>query len=257
MRRPRVSLYVLDVDANVTVIDPETGATVRTWGGRGHGDGQFDGAHDIAVGPDGRVYAADEGSHRVQVFDPDGSFVKQLGSFGTSLGQFDRPAHLDVGPDGSLYVGDGPTVTRFSPDGNVDWRVGGPEAENAQLRRETYDLAVLPDGRILVTMDGGGPGLLLAPDDGAVIGQWGPSDMGPNAEPAIAPDGTVWLFQFVDSRIDVLTPDGVPLARYTPRSGSDAATVLYPTPVVATNGHAYSFARDLGLVELAVDLGGE
>jgi outer membrane protein assembly factor BamB len=249
-------LYALDVDAIVSVIDPSTGAIVRTWGGKGHGDGQFDGAFDIAVGPDGRVYATDQGSHRVQVFDSDGRFLKQLGSFGTSLGQFDRPAHLDVGSDGSLYVEDGPTITRFAPDGNVDWRVGGPEAENAKLRRETYDLAVLPEGRLLVTIDGGGRALVLDVTDGSVIGEWGPPDIGPSAEPAVAPDGTVWLFQYIDDRIDILTADGSRLARHLPGSDAEFAMKLYPTPVVAPNGHAYTFERDLGLVELAVDLGG-
>ena len=104
-------------------------------------------------------------------------------------------------------------------------------------------------------MDGGGPALLLDPDDGSVIGEWGPEDIGEAAEPAVAPDGSVWLFQYGDSLIDVLAPDGSRLARYTPGT-PEAATVLYPTPVVAPDGHAYSFDRDRGLVELAVDLGG-
>jgi len=125
----------------------------------------------------------------------------------------------------------------------------------AQLRRDTYDLAVLPDGRLLVTMDPGGPALLLDPDDGSVLGEWGP-DLNPAAEPVVAPDGTVWLYQVGDDRIDILGPDGAPLARHVPEAGADRPNVLHPTPVVAPNGHAYTFGRDLGLVELAVDVSG-
>jgi DNA-binding beta-propeller fold protein YncE len=202
------------------------------------------------VAPDGRVYAADEGGHRVEVFDAQGRFIKQLGTFGTAVGRFDRPTRVDIGADGSLYVKDGTAITRFAPDGNVDWRVGGPEAVDPRLRRETYDIAVMADGRLLVTLDSGGPGLLLNPANGAIIGEWGPEDIGESGEPAVNPDGTVWLFTYGVSRIDVLSAGGSRLARYTPPSGSDAA-VIYPTPVAAPNGHAYSFMRDLGLVELA------
>src|SRR5262249_51845463 len=62
-------LYVIDLDAVVSVLDPATGTRLRSWGGAGHGDGQFDGSHDLAVGPDGRIFIADSGNHRVQVFD--------------------------------------------------------------------------------------------------------------------------------------------------------------------------------------------
>jgi hypothetical protein len=33
-----------------------------------------------------------------------------------------------------------------------------------------------------------------------------------------------------------------------------AFPMLYPTPVIAPNGHAYSFDRDLGLVEMSIKL---
>jgi outer membrane protein assembly factor BamB len=248
-------LYVIDNDAIISVINPATGRPVRSpWGGLGHSDGRFDGNHDIAVGPDGRVYAADAGNHRVQVFDPKGAFIRQIGSFGSGLGQFSQPTNLDVGRDGSLYVGDSGTITRFGPDGNVAWRVGGAGDANVQLERDPYDFAVLPDGHVLAAFDPGGPELLLEPADGKPIGPWGPEDIGASGEPAVAPDGNIWMFQYAPGRIDVFTADGTRLGAVVFDTRDAAFPKLYPTPVLAPNGHVYSFDRDLGLVEMSVEL---
>jgi outer membrane protein assembly factor BamB len=247
-------LYVIDNDAIVSVINPSTGTSVRSWGGLGHSDGRFDGKHDIAVGPDGRVYAADAGNHRIQVFDQTGAFIRQIGSFGSGLGQFSQPTNVDVGRDGSLYVGDGGTITRFGPDGNVAWRVGGAGDANVQLQRDTYDFAVLPDGHVLAAFAPGGPELLLDPADGKPTGPWGPDDIGASGEPAVAPDGNIWMFQYAPGRFDVFTADGTRLGAVLFDTRDEAFPKLYPTPVLSPNGHAYSFDRDLGLVEMSVNL---
>ena len=41
----------------------------------------------LAIGPDGSVYVADQGSHVVQVFGPDGAFRREFGIAGTKPGQ--------------------------------------------------------------------------------------------------------------------------------------------------------------------------
>jgi outer membrane protein assembly factor BamB len=251
---PDGKLYVIDADAMISVLDPQTGMpVVRAWGGHGHGDGTFDGAHDIAVARDGRVYVADAGNHRIQVFDPSGAFLRQIGSFGTRAGQFSAPTTVTFGSDGSLYVMDATAISRFDPSGDVAWRVGGDTDPDLRFRT-AYDLAVLPDGRVLVALDPGRAMLVLDPNTGAVVGTWGPDDIGASPEPVVAPDGRVWMFQYVSERIDVFEADGTRLGTLA-MNGRDAAfPELYPTPVIGPNGHAYSFSATLGLVELAVDL---
>src|SRR4051812_16919299 len=49
-------------------------------GQRGEGVLRFPQA--VAVGPDGTVYVADQGSHVVQAFAPDGRFVREVGIAG-------------------------------------------------------------------------------------------------------------------------------------------------------------------------------
>ena len=250
---PDGNLYVIDIDAVISVLDPETGTRIRSWGGPGRGDGFFDGAHDIAVGPDGLVYAADAGNHRIQVFDASGKYIRQIGSFGTARGQFSAPTNVTFGPDGSLYVMDDQAITRFGPGGDVDWRVGGSTDRDLRFRT-AYDMAVLPDERILVAPDPGGSFLVLEPARGDVVGTWGPDDIGPSAEPAVAPDGRVWMFQYAPGRIDVFDAAGTRLGTVALEGPDAGFPQLYPTPVIGPNGHAYSFDATLGLVEMEVRL---
>ena len=54
---------------------------------------QWDVQHssDIATGPDGSVYVADSGNHRVQRFAPEGAYLNKWGSEGSGDGQFFYP----------------------------------------------------------------------------------------------------------------------------------------------------------------------
>ncbi len=53
-----------------------------------------------------RVYMADWGNDRVQVFDPDGSFLRTWGSRGNSEGLFAGPVGIAIDASGNVYVVD-------------------------------------------------------------------------------------------------------------------------------------------------------
>src|SRR5512132_2143188 len=71
----------------------------------------------VAIGPDGSVYVADQGSHMVQVFGPAGAFRREVGMAGSKPGQLGAVGAIAVAGDGSLLVADGSNrIDRF--DGN-------------------------------------------------------------------------------------------------------------------------------------------
>ncbi len=114
-------LYVADSGARrVAVLATRGGALLAEWPVEGRPAG-------IALGPDGKVYVADETGHRVRVYDSTGTHLADWGGFGRGLGQLDRPAGLAVGPkDGFLYVAD-------SGNQRVQWFDGAGQAQGRLL----------------------------------------------------------------------------------------------------------------------------
>lgn len=66
-------IYVINQNnAEVEIIDRETGRVVSSFGRAGHFPGEFDQAHGIAVDSKGNVYIAENRGKRVQKFQPVG-----------------------------------------------------------------------------------------------------------------------------------------------------------------------------------------
>jgi outer membrane protein assembly factor BamB len=258
---PDGMLYVIDPASVVTVIDPATAAVVRRFGRHGAGEGEFDcGGTErgrvcsIDSAPDGRLYVVDPGNHRVQVLASDGSYLRQLGSYGSAEGQFVAPLNLAVDASGSAYVLDiaNGMISKFDSDGAFDWRVGGPSGVS-QLA-SAVDLAVMKDGTILVTLDPGGPAVLLDPDDGSVLGSWGDESVGASAEPVVDPAGNVYLFQYVPGAMRMFDPEGRPVGIRDIKTRTLATQQFYPAPVFAQDGYGYSFDDTQGLIRIEIAL---
>ena len=83
-----------------------SGEFLSKWGSKGSGDGEFSNPHAIAVDGSGKVYVADTGNNRVQVFSSDGVYLGQWGSFGDGDGQFSNPQGIAADYSGNVYVAD-------------------------------------------------------------------------------------------------------------------------------------------------------
>lgn len=57
------------------------GEYIMEWGGRGDQPSQFNQPHGLAMDSQGRLFVADRGNNRIQIFDQDGGFIDQWYQF--------------------------------------------------------------------------------------------------------------------------------------------------------------------------------
>src|SRR4029453_9656686 len=105
------NIYVADGFGNARIAKYDSaGKYIKSWGRRGSGPGEFNVVHGIAIDAQGNVYAADEGDHRIQVFDGNGVFKTQFAGIGTPTAVCLTPGSPQV-----LYV-----AHTGDPDGMED-----------------------------------------------------------------------------------------------------------------------------------------
>jgi hypothetical protein len=86
--------YISDgyINSRVGKVDKD-GNWLMSWGEPGDKPGQFNTPHSIAVDAEGKVYVADRGNRRIQVFDGDGKFLREM----TIDVPVDADAHQPIG----------------------------------------------------------------------------------------------------------------------------------------------------------------
>jgi DNA-binding beta-propeller fold protein YncE len=159
----RDRVYVFNRGDHPVMVFDRDGQFLTSWG-----EGLFQRAHGIFIGPDDAVYCTDDLDHTVRKFTTDGKPLLTLGSSGhpSDTGvvgndyrtirrggpPFNRPTNLALAPDGSLYVTDGygnARVHRFAPDGRLLHSWGEPGSGPGQFNLP-HGLAVDRDGRLYV-----------------------------------------------------------------------------------------------------------
>jgi predicted membrane-bound mannosyltransferase/sugar lactone lactonase YvrE len=77
-------------------------------GSQGNAQGQLSFPRQVAIGPDGKVYVAEEFNNRISVFNPDGTFSTSFGTEGSGTNDvaFTRPNGVAVGASGNIYIAD-------------------------------------------------------------------------------------------------------------------------------------------------------
>ncbi|MGZ8632326.1 MAG: NHL repeat-containing protein [Solirubrobacteraceae bacterium] len=89
----------------------------------------------LAIGPDGSVFVADQGSHVVQVFGPDGVFRREFGIAGSRPGQLSGVGAIAVAGDSSVLVADGANrIDRFDANGQLMNSWGGTGSDIGEFR---------------------------------------------------------------------------------------------------------------------------
>jgi DNA-binding beta-propeller fold protein YncE len=131
------NIYVADGYGNARIAKYEpTGKYIKSWGSRGTGPGQFNIVHGIAIDAQGNVYAADEGNHRIQVFDGNGTFKTQFENIGapTALCMTSGPKqYLYVAHTGDPDGMEDAAIYKLELDGKVVGKFGRAGKELKQL----------------------------------------------------------------------------------------------------------------------------
>ena len=105
---------------------------MNAWGSLGTGSRQFIGPQGVAVGPDGKVYVADAGNNRIEIFDAAGNYIRTIGggAAGTGSNQLNQPFGVAIGLNSTVYVADtgNNRVEIFNSNGGYQTTLGGGSA---------------------------------------------------------------------------------------------------------------------------------
>ena len=104
--------YISDgyINSRIAKVD-KNGDWLKSWGEPGNQPGQFSTPHSIAVDAEDRVYVADRGNRRIQVFDTDGKFLREI----TIDLPFDPNARPAIGSKPVLPIKGAQTMAPGSP----------------------------------------------------------------------------------------------------------------------------------------------
>jgi len=218
-----------------------------TWGEAGSEEGQFKGPTGMAVDAAGRLYIADTGNDRIQVFNKRGRFIAAWGSAGKEEGNFGSPGDVAVDPAGNVYVVDPENfrIQKFDAEGDFLAAWGPDKVLGAGFIREPVGIAVDAAGTVYVA-DAWQALILKYDDSGNFITAWGdtidenggmfsfrPTDL------ALDAAGNVFATDYYNNRVLKFDATGALITSWGIK-GSGAGEFSYPSGIaVDANGNVY------------------
>ena len=93
------------------------GKFIKSFGAYGYGASEFRGPHSLAMDSKGRLFVADRGNRRIQIFDQDGKHLD-------TWYQFSRISGIHIDANDTLYAIDSESDDNFNPGWRKGLRVG-------------------------------------------------------------------------------------------------------------------------------------
>jgi DNA-binding beta-propeller fold protein YncE len=227
---PGGTVYVGDSSLNCAVqIFDADGVYLGAIGGLGKGPGELFVPTDVAVGPAGKIYVSEFGTHRVSIFRADGTFVKAIGER-----DLVAPLGVAVGADGKMYVADVEAggLLVFSPEGAL-LETWGEDRDTGQI----MDVAVAPDGGVAYAPGAAGEVLFFTPGRADPLRlRTGEDAASVPAEVAFGPRGEFFI---LSQRTDVGGTLENSVAKFSPKG-----ELLEEVPLSLTSPSAVAVAPD-------------
>ena len=238
---------------NVFRLSGDTEEYITEFGGYGDKPGQFYWPMGIALDNDVNVYVSDEYLHRITVFNQDGDYLNHWGVHGSGDGELDRPAGLAV-RDNVLYVVDSRNhrVQKFTLDGEYLGQFGGLGDGPGQLNTP-WGIALDKAGNVFVadwrndrvqsfTADGqwlasfgkpgtGGDASIAKRHGGIRVVKCPVGEFNRPSGVSVDKDGDIYVADWLNNRVQVLTPDGRFITEFT----GDAALSKWGVAKIESN----------------------
>jgi len=145
-------VYVFNRSEHPMMVFDREGNFLRAWG-----EGIFNRAHGLHVGPDDALYCTDDGDHTVRKCTTEGKVLLEIGIPGkpapyVSGEPFHRCTHTALSPDNHIFVSDGygnARVHKYTPDGKLVMSWGEPGSDPGQFNI-VHNIVADDDGWIYV-----------------------------------------------------------------------------------------------------------
>lgn len=244
---PGDNLYIVDTTGRIQKFDVD-GNHQLTWTMPETTNGRPTGlAFDTSAGRE-RLLVADTHYYRMMAFTPDGQPLldQQIGGTSGSLpGQFAFVTDAVTDSDGCIYVGeygDSDRIQKFDPDGRFVTQWGGTGREPERFLRPQ---SLVVDGSTLWVADACNHRIQqydISRDQPAAMTMFGVEGSQPGQfyypyDLTVAPDGTLFVCEYGNQRIQHVSATGAPIATWSDSPvwgspGHDVGQLYQPWGVV-------------------------
>lgn len=224
-------------------------------------------AHGILVGPDGMIYATDDGTSTITKWSPEGELLLTIGSPNQPSPRwsglpFSRPTQAAVShKTGHIFISDGyanARVHKYTPDGKHVLSWGEPGIDPGQFMIP-HNIAIDPADNVYVA-DREAHRVQVFDADGRLQAVW--NNIHRPCGLTVGPDGNIYVGELngvglvedcpgYGHRIEVFSPAGKLLARF-----GDPAEGEEPGHFIAPHGIAVDSAGDIYVGEVSYTIRG-